>query len=218
MSADYIEVAYSRNTAIFARISVVSSALGLGLLLLLHFIQPNLSPLSGFISQYAVGKFGILMNVVFLSFAISLACFAMSYRSLSPSRLLRTGVVLACISAIGMLLGALFNTDSADIMRASPTTTGMLHNIGGQLNLTPFVALLVTFGVRHVDAVKPLWRRMLTISVVVLSFTLGFVITVAWSEGDFGPGSITALFGRLMLVSYFIWQYVALKCLLKNET
>ncbi|WP_375000358.1 DUF998 domain-containing protein [Aeromicrobium sp. CTD01-1L150] len=187
-----------------AAASAVTFAVLLGCL---HVVRPELDPTWRFVSEYALGPAGFLMTAAFLAVALCSAALAVLMWRQVPGRVGRAGAVLAAVSAAGMVIAATFPTDP--ITAEEATLSGTLHNVGGQLNLTPFAVLLLTISLQRVAS----WRSVMPILWVVTGATLAasaaFMITAAGATDGFGPGVLTGLFGRVMLLGYVVWAVVA---------
>ena len=61
----------ARSRRGFALLSLLGSGCVCLTVLLLHFIQPDLNPLSRLVSEYALGKQGWVLTVALMSFAVS---------------------------------------------------------------------------------------------------------------------------------------------------
>jgi len=94
----------------------------------LHFIQPELNPITTFGSHYALGKMGWLMNLGSLAFATAVAALALASARMQDSS--RAGSILLGCSAFGLLVGGLFNVDP---LGAQPTPSGRVHLVAGLL-------------------------------------------------------------------------------------
>jgi hypothetical protein len=208
-------VGFSRIAAMISRVSTISGGL---LLLLLHFLKPEVNWQWQFISEYALGRFGFMMNLVFFALAVGLLAHACALWFHARSITGRIGIVLTVVSATGMAIGALFNTDPAGIPYAEMTQSGVLHNIGGQLNLTPFAALFLTISLRRNPRWKGSMRKLVVATILVFLMVGCFIVSAAGAKAAFGPGTFTGLFGRLMLCVYLIWQLLSATPLLAKES
>src|ERR1700730_17142513 len=96
-------VAFSETAA---KLSFAATALLLVLLAALHFIKPELDPSWRMISEYEIGRYGWVMQVAFVSWAVS--CVALFVAVLSQVRTIggRIGLALLLLSATGLIIAA----------------------------------------------------------------------------------------------------------------
>lgn len=197
------------RTRTAAVVAIVAAGIAAAALLLLHPLRPDLDPTWRFVSEYALGPFGFVMTVAFLAIAAASAALVVLMWGQARTVSGRIGAVLAAISGLGMLVAAVFPTDPITTPADEASMSGTLHQVGGLLNLTEFAILFLTIGLRRSRD----WRRVLpwlwAIVGVALALSVGFIATAATATDGFGPGVVTALFGRGMLAAYLAWVIVA---------
>ena len=145
MSEDVVEakrvMAISRTAALLAFAGAFTFAV---LLVALHFIKPELDPSWHFISEYAIGRYGWVMVLAFLSLAISYVSLFVAIRSQLRTIGGRIGLALLLVSALGLAIAAVFTTDPITVSKDAATTEGKVHNLGGTLGIAqPFAAALI---------------------------------------------------------------------------
>lgn len=190
-------------------------AVFIALLLALHFIKPDVDPTWRFISEYSRGNAGWIMSVAFAALAVT--CFAaipLFWKQLK-GWVGRAGLVLLGISGTGMVLAALFVTDPINTPMDQLSASGTLHAIGGQLNLTSFAMVFLTIALVRDDAWKRLKFTLWTVTILCLASDIAFITTAASSEGAFGPGVYTGLFGRITVLCFAAWTIIASASLLR---
>jgi hypothetical protein len=197
-----------------ARLSIVGAATFVVLLAALHFIKPELDPSWHFISEYAIGDYGWIMVLAFLSLAFGYLSLFVAIRSQLRTIAGRIGLVLLLVSALGLTIAAIFTTDPITASKDAVTTEGTLHNLGGTLGMAmPFAAGLIGWDL----AGNPAWslarRRPLLwasglalVAFVVSFFTLG--VMVSQSGGRFGPEVLVGWPNRFEVVAYSVWLMV----------
>ena len=94
-----------------ARLSFAGAATFVLLLAMLHLIKPELDPSWHFISEYAIGRYGWIMVLAFLSPALAGVSLFLALRSQLQTITGRTGLALLLVSALGLIIGAVFTTD-----------------------------------------------------------------------------------------------------------
>jgi hypothetical protein len=180
------------------------------LLAALHFIKAELDPSWHFISEYAIGDYGWIMVLAFLSLALGYVTLFVAIRSQLRTVVGRVGLALLLVSALGLTIAAVFTTDPITVSKDAATTEGAIHNLGGTLGLAmPFAAALVGWKlIRNPawsSAKRPLlWATGLSLASFVVSFvSVGFM--VSQSGGEFGPDVLVGWPNRIEIVAYSVW-------------
>jgi hypothetical protein len=195
--------AFSVNAA---RVSLSLGVLYSVLLLSLHVIKPELDPTWNFISEYALGKFGWLMTVTFLALAGSQISLFFAIRTQVKTVIGYIGLFLLVLSAIGILITALFQTDPITTDQGAMTQSGTMHVIGASLDWTPFAALFISLSLARTKVWSIKKRSMLITAAITIILTIVFIATVASApDGKFGPGVYAGLVGRFLIWSYLGW-------------
>src|SRR5215204_3309080 len=214
MSEDVVEakpvMAISRTAALLAFAGAFAFAV---LLVALHFIKPELDPSWHFISEYAIGRYGWMMVLAFLSLALGYVGLFVAIRSQLRTITGRIGLALLLVSALGLIIAAVFTTDPITVSEDALTTEGTLHNLGGTLGMAmPFAAALVGWTLARnpawSSAKRPLlWATGLALVAFVVSFvSLG--VMVSQSGGEFGPDVPVGWPNRFEIVAYSVWLMV----------
>jgi hypothetical membrane protein len=122
--------------------------------LALHVIEPEFSVVNNFISDYALGDYGWLMQSAFFGAGVGTIAIALGLRkTLVPAKRVTASVVLLAIAGIGFFV-AMFKTDPTGV--TDLTTAGTLHALG---SVVIFFALLVTaWMLRGVFKRDPTWE------------------------------------------------------------
>ena len=90
-------------------IALILISLFVILVVLLHFLRPELSPLIRAISDYATGKYGFLMTTAFIALSVGLATMTVAaFRRQEQSILAQSELVMLSISSFLMLLVGIF--------------------------------------------------------------------------------------------------------------
>jgi hypothetical protein len=214
MSEDVVEakpvMAISRTAALLAFAGAFTFAV---LLVALHFIKPELDPSWHFISEYAIGRYGWMMVLAFLSLALGYVGLFVAIRSQLRTITGRIGLALLLVSALGLIIAAVFTTDPITVSEDAVTTEGTLHNLGGTLGIAmPFAAVLVGWDLAR----DPAWssaKRLLMwatglalVAFVVSFFSLG--IMLSQSGGEFGSDVSVGWANRIEILAYSVWLMV----------
>lgn len=195
------------------RAAVAGSGGFVVLLALLHVLRDDLDPSWRVVSEYAVGPHGWLMTSAFLLLAVTAGAVAAVSWTRGSRRLGRVGAVLLAITAVGMTLAGVFETDLVTVPSEDRTAVGRLHELGALLDLTPFAAIVVTLAlVRGVAA--PVARRRLLLATMLLPLVglAAFVSATTTQMSSAGVGAPEVLIGwpnRALILSYCVWYAAA---------
>jgi hypothetical protein len=199
--------AISRKAALLAFAGAVTFAV---LLAALHVIKQELDPSWHFISEYAIGDYGWMMVLAFISLALGYVGLFVAIRSQLRTITGRIGLALLLVSALGLAIAAIFTTDPVTVSEDAVTTEGTLHNLGGTLGIAmPFAAALVGWNLARnpawSSAKRPLlWASGLALVAFVVSFAyLG--IMLSQSGGKFGPDVLVGWPNRFEILAYSVW-------------
>src|SRR5215217_1825913 len=193
-----------------ARLSFAGGATFVVLLAALHLIKPELDPSWHFISEYAIGDYGWMMVLAFLSFALGYVSLFVAIRSQVRTVIDRIGLALLLISALGLTIAAIFTTDPITVSENAVTTEGTLHNLGGTLGIAmPFAAALMGWKLARNPAWSLAKRPLLwATGLALVAFLVSFVslgVMVSRSGGEFGPDLLVGWPNRLEMLAYCVW-------------
>lgn len=191
-----------------ARLAVATASLFLMLLASLHIIKPEYEPSWRLISEYAIGRFGWVMVLAFLSLALSCVSLSLAIRSSVNTRAGKIGLFFLLLSATGMIIAAIFTADPITATQGQLTTHGTLHGLGGLLGIPgfPVAALLISLSLRR----NPAWRSakrplLLTTGLVWFSLLAFVAVIVTTFEGSFGPDVPVGWPNRLTMLANSAW-------------
>ena len=190
-----------------------TSLIFIGILASLHILKSKIDPSWNFISEYQVGAFGWLMSLAFLSLAMSCIFLSLAlWRELNIAG--KIGIIMLMLSAIGMIIAAIFKTDPLDTSPELVTQSGKLHQLGAMLDQIPFAAILISIALFR----KKGWqvnRWSLIIALILVWF--GFIYFVASiraqfpADGKFGPNVLVGWQNRIMIVTQALWLIIVSK-------
>jgi hypothetical protein len=168
----------------------------------LHFLRPDLNPLSQPTSEYAVGPYGLLMTSTF--FSMSLASFALViglYQGVSQRARSRIGLALLGIWAVGVLIAMTFPIDPEG---APQTISDTIHGINGPLAFLSLTAgtILVSRRFKQDEKWRPFHRSALILSLVMLAAFIATFVNIATGSGFAG------LCQRIFLVAFVTWFFL----------
>jgi Protein of unknown function (DUF998) len=217
-----MEVPMAKNTAkpvtaisrTAALLSFASAATFVVLLAALHVIKPGLDPSWHFISEYAIGDYGWIMVLAFLSLASSYVALFVAIRSQILTVVGRIGLAFLLVSAAGLIIAAVFTTDPITVSKDAATTEGSLHKLGGTLGLAmPFAAALIGWKLTRNPAWSSAKRPLLwATGLALVAFLVSFVsvgVMVSQSGGKFGSDVLVGWPNRIEIVAYSVWLMVA---------
>jgi hypothetical protein len=192
-----------------ARLALAAVGTFLVLLAALHVLKPELDPSWRVISEYALGRYGSLMTLAFLSLALSCASLAIALRPHIRSIGGKIGLAFLLLSAVGITIAGIMPTDPITTSRDALTPNGRLHELGALLDVTPFAALLISWSLARRNPAWSSARRVLfwTAGLPVLGLMV-FIASVALmlpGNGAFGPDVLIGWPNRLMMVAYCAW-------------
>lgn len=194
----------SMITSKFALISVLSGTLFILFLCILHILEPEFDPTWRFISEYALGNFGWMMHLSFGMLAVTQISVAVTIFPQIRTITGYIGLVILGISAIGVIIAAIFVTDPISVSSEDATFNGRMHSIGAMLDYTPLATLLISLSLTRVDAWRPVRKLLMLSSVIAIVAMLLFIFQIP-QDGQFGPDVLAGLFGRFLIVAELAW-------------
>ncbi len=119
-----------------------ATALAVGLVLLLHRLEPEFDPSWRLLSEYSLGRYGVLMRAAFLSGGTAVIAVAIA---LAPSAWpWSLGLLLV---AVGPLAAAFVDTDPITTPRAEMSTRSNVHAVLGALFILGFPVAATVAGI-----------------------------------------------------------------------
>lgn len=195
-----------------ARLSFAAAAMFVVLLAALHVIEPEFDPSWRFISEYALGRYGWVMALAFLSLAASYVALFIAIHAQLRTIIGRIGLATLLISAAGFAMAGIFTTDPITTSPDAATTNGNLHNLGGTLGLAmPFAAAIISWNLAHNPAWSSARGLLLWAAGIAVASTVGFIMflmAVVPSDGKFGPNVPVGWPGRIEILAYCAWLMV----------
>jgi hypothetical protein len=190
------------TTRVAAQVSLASATVSLVSLTALHFLSPEFEPSWRMVSEYALGSYGWVLLLMFLSWALSCIALFVAIRSQVETLAGKIGLGFLLAAAIGMTLGGLFDVNHN------------LHGLAAMIGIPslPVAAVLISISLSRTPLWSParrslLWTANLTwISLVLM--TVG-VFSGFSSTGEVRPDAWFGFANRLLILSYNVWLMVA---------
>jgi hypothetical protein len=204
----------SRISAPAAWLAIAASVATLLLLASLHVLSPEFDPSWRMVSEYALGRYGTVLSLMFFAWAASSWALAAAIWSQAATRTARTGVLILLVAGLGEAMAAVF-----DIRH------DVGHSVAGLLGVAglPIAAVLISLGLRgdqtwHASGRQLLRLAHLTWASVVLLIGTMILMMIQFARVNGGklpqhapkmlPAGVMGLDGwanRLIVVSFCLW-------------
>lgn len=169
--------------------------------LLLHFLQPDLSPLALPMSIYVLGRGGFLMTLTFFALAIALLAAGSALRLRLPKTWARHfGVFFMVLAALATIVAGIFPDDGRPPPLLPATSTGWVHLFAGMAAFPSFLLgpLFLTLALRRQEEWRPDAPALAGVVVLLALSVIAFVVVAA-------PRDLAGLAQRVLLVLLFAW-------------
>ena len=181
-----------------------AAGLWLIIILLLHFIKPELAPRTRMISEYARRPHGWIMQFAF--FCMALSCGALAAATWRLPLLL--GSALLTICSVGFAGAGVFVTDPVSLAQKAQTRSGALHVLFAFVVIVifPIMATVVDIGVagKVASARARYWLPVLS----ALPWS-GFLLFLrAGLISGRRPRTPLGYFERVLVLAYSLWLVV----------
>ena len=185
-----------------ATVAIVGVAYFVVIIVVLHFLRPDLNPIRRPTSEYAVGPYGFLMTSAF--FSISLASFALViglHQGISQRARSQVGLGLLGIWGVGVLIAMTF---PIDVEGAPQTISGTIHGINGRLAFLSLTAgaILVSRRFKQDERWRPFHRTAVLLSLVMLAAFIATFVNLATGAWFAGLGQ------RIFLAAFATWFFL----------
>lgn len=182
-----------------ARLSFVAAATALVLLAALHVLSPEFNPSWRMVSEYALGDYGWVLALLFLTWALSCVTLFFAIKPHIRTIAGKIGLGFLLAAAVGMSMAAVFDV-SHD-----------LHGLAAMIGMPslPIAAMLTSVSLVRNPAWSSArrwlqWTANLTwISLVLM--TAAVFIGLSQSGGEFGSEVLAGWPNRFLVVAYCVW-------------
>lgn len=193
----------ARLNAIASYITLSSVIYYASAIVLLHVLRTDFDPKYRYLSEYARGRYGILMTSTF--FALSAGSLALSFglwRSVSSKLHFLPGLLLWVIWACAVFLAGIY---TGDLQGTPPTQIGKIHDQMGMIAF-PSATLaipLLSLALRWETGWRSAWPATMLLSL------LSVVVVVCFLALDrFGQMGLGGLDQRIFLGATLIWIWI----------
>ena len=165
----------AKVTMFLALLALVGIAVKFFIIAALHFMRPDVNPVSEPISNYGVGLYSFLLTFADIgSVVATLALVFGLYLAIMPPARSYVGLFLLGLTGVSELLAGIFPID----VGAEVTTAGTIHNIAGNISFFcfPIAAILVSLRMGKDEQWRSLRRPALALAIVVV---LMVILTIA---------------------------------------
>jgi hypothetical protein len=209
------------TSVLAARLSVAATLAALLSLASLHVLSPEFDPSWRMVSEYANGRYGWVLSLMFVSWALSSWALAFAVRSGVRTLAGKLGLAFLVVAGVGWAMASIFDVNYE-----------RLHHIAAYLSILglPIAAMLISICLVRTELWSPakrtlLWTANLTWASLVLMVTSAIALDVTFlrAGGDvppsarslppgaaLPPGTIAFLgyANRLLIGVYCLWLLV----------
>lgn len=203
-----------------ASLAIAATGLSLVALLALHLLSPEFQPSWRMVSEYANGRHGWLLSLMFATWGVGSLALAVALLPHATGWMGRVGLAFLVLASIGEIMAALFDINHR------------LHGPAAAIGMPslPVAAVLLTIALRRVEAPgPPPWSMHLPwLAIVVMGVGMMlFMRSLAQAGVDLSsqtrplaalPAGVTPFVGwanRFVVVAYGLWVMAAAMPLLR---
>jgi len=194
--------------------SLSVTGLAVGLVVLLHFLEPEFDPSWRMLSEYSLGRYGVLMRAAFL--AAGTGVIAVAVALLESGSPWSAGLALV---ALGPLGAAFLDTDPITTPRTQTSKRNDVHAAFGALFILgfPAAATIAGIGAARDAAVGPVLAWASAVPWLGLAWFLGASIWYGRTTGTQGGGPEVRVGwpNRASMLFYLGWVSLAAVTILR---
>jgi hypothetical protein len=185
-----------------ARLSWAAAAMSLALLAALHVISPELDPSWRMVSEYALGDYGWVLGLMFLSVAVSCVTLFFAIKSQIRTIAGKIGLGFLLAVAVGQAMAAMFDMKHD------------LHGLSAMIGIPslPIAAVLISRSLKRNQAWSFTRRSLLRTDhltwISLLLMAAALAVMLPQNDGKFGPDVLIGWPNRLYLVACGAWLMV----------
>jgi hypothetical protein len=179
------------------------------ILIVLHFLKPELDPKWRMISEYEIGKYGWLMRIAFFSWGLStLSVLLMTLKIGNGSYLIYIWLSILVLALFG---AGIFKTNP--IMETKKSIVNTIHTICGSIVILTFPILATVICFRYIG-LNAIYVPGILIGITVLAWIaqFSFFSSISISQkkdpkaGRVGPTIYLGWPNRIMVLVYALWS------------
>lgn len=192
--------------------SLSATALAVGLVALLHWLEPEFDPSWRMLSEYSLGRYGLLMRAAFLAGSTAVIAVAVALsQSAWPASL---ALVLV---AFGPLGAAFVDTDPITTPRAAVSRRSNVHAALGSLYILGFPAAATAAGISAAGDPKvgPILAWASVAPWIALAWFLGTSVRYARLDAYGAPDVRIGWPNRVSMLVYLGWVTLAAVTMLR---
>jgi hypothetical protein len=199
-------------TTVAAVYSLGASALSVGLIVSLHFLEPEFDPSWRMLSEYSLGRYGVLMRAAFL--AMGTAVIAVAVALWGTAGVWSLGLLLV---ALGPLGAAFIDTDPITTPRAQMSRRSNVHSALGSLFILgfPLAATIAGISAASEPAVGSVLAWASIVPWITLVWFIGTSIRHARTDAVGGPEVRVGWPNRVNILADLGWVALAAVTLLR---
>lgn len=199
-------------TTVAAVYSLGASALSVGLIVSLHFLEPEFDPSWRMLSEYSLGRYGVLMRAAFL--AMGTAVIAVAVALWGTAGVWSLGLLLV---ALGPLGAAFIDTDPITTPRAQMSRRSNVHSALGSLFILgfPLAATIAGISAASEPAVGSVLAWASIVPWITLLWFIGTSVRHARPDAVGGPEVRVGWPNRVNILADLGWVALAAVTLLR---
>ena len=176
-------------------------------LVLLHGLRPDYTPVDHMISDYAVGRLGWVMTTAFVALAVGCLTLGIGMAMAGPRSLPgRAAVLLLWVATVGLLTTATFPTD---LETAATTITDNIHTASFLVNVVSVILCSLLFAVSFHQSEE--WRgyRWIGLALAIALLTAFIAQFLTLHRG--APYGLTNRLFVAVLMTWFVATAIRLR-------
>jgi hypothetical protein len=172
----------------------------------MHFIRPDKSILSCFVSEYAVGSYGWLLTIGSFGSVAGALCLIIGL--LNSVKASKTAIITLCIWCGGAFL---FSTFTTDLRGMPPTPQGLIHGLSALIGLLSLGIAMIAWGFTFNKTAG--WQHM-----AKPSWFFGAISILVFIDFFLSPPSLRGLSERILIAWDVSWLILLNRQLYINLT
>lgn len=180
--------------------------------LILHVLQPDISPLALPMSIYVLGRGGFLMTLTFFALAIALLATASALGRRLPGAWTRhAGLFFMMLAALATMVAGTFPNDGRPPPLLPVTRTGWTHMFAGMVAFPSFLLgpFFLTLALRRQEEWRSMYPALASVVVLLALSVIAFVTIAA-------PRDLAGIAQRVVFVLLFAWLLLVARGLISS--